>query len=233
VVLGETLAPFRLLPSAAETVAVLPVLPDGTVIDAGRAEREGHRALAAWLRDVEGKWAAHTSKDDVGQPTMTISDRLDFQRNLSRQLPTPNVRIAYAKAGTLFAAALLQGSPAIVDHMAYWAPARSLDEGFYLLALLNSDRLRQRIVDMQPKGQGGARHFDNLIWELPIPEFDARNPDHQALAAVAAEAETLAAAVPLAEGAHFTRQRRAIRDALDAAGLTARLDAAVARLPGL
>jgi len=32
---------------------------------------------------------------------------------------------------------------------------------------------------------------------------------------------------------HFTRQRRAIRDALLAAGLAARLDALVARMPGL
>jgi hypothetical protein len=108
-----------------------------------------------------------------------------------------------------------------------------MDEARYLLALLNCERIRQTVAAKQSKGQGGARDFDNLMWELPIPEFDARNPDHQALAALAAEAEALAAAVPLQEGAHFTAHRRAIRDALDAAGITQRLDAAVARLPGL
>ncbi len=81
---------------------------------------------------------------------------------------------------------------------------------------------------MQSKGQGGARDFDKLIWELPIPLYDSRAPTHRALAALAARCETAAAAVPLAEGAHFTAQRRAIRDALAEAGLMRELDAAVA-----
>jgi len=233
VVLGETLAPFRLLPSADETLAVLPVLPDGTVMDSARAAREGHGLLSDWLRDVEGKWGEHANRGEGGGPKMSLADNLDHMRKLSQQFPVTALRIAYAKAGTLFAAAILQGTPAIVDHKAYWATARSLDEARYLLALLNSDRLRKRIEDKQSKGQGGARDFDNLIWELPIPEFDPRDADHQALATLAAEAETLAKSVPLLEGAYFTSHRRAIREALDAQGITARLDAAVGRLPGL
>jgi SAM-dependent methyltransferase len=233
VILGETLAPFRLLPSAAETVAVLPVLPDGTVMDAARAEREGYRALAAWLRDADAKWANHSARSETGGLAMASTERLDFQRNLSRQFPGQQVRVAHARSGTLFASAVILDPSAVMDFGTYWSAARSVSEARYLAAVLNCDALRQRLAGYQSKGQGGARDFASLIWELPIPEFDARNPDHQALAALAAEAETLAAAVPLAEGAHFTRQRRAIRDALDAAGLTARLDAAVARLPGL
>ena len=86
---------------------------------------------------------------------------------------------------------------------------------------------------MQPKGQGGGRDFDNLMWELPIPEYDGRDPLHRDLADLAAECERVAAAVELPEGAYFTQQRKRIRDALAAAGLSARLDALVARLPGL
>lgn len=67
------------------------------------------------------------------------------------------------------------------------------------------------------------------MWELPIPEFDRRRDLHGALAREAAQAEAVAAGVPLAP-AHFTRQRRAIRDALAASGVTARIDALVARL---
>ncbi|MBY0330237.1 MAG: hypothetical protein K2X49_06160 [Acetobacteraceae bacterium] len=120
-----------------------------------------------------------------------------------------------------------------IDHMACWAPARSRVEALFLAAILDSGRLRLRMEAMQPRGQGGARHFDNLMWELPIPEYDARDPLHRDLAALAAEAERVAAAVPLREGACFTTQRRAIREALAATGIAARIDAAVARLPGL
>jgi len=68
---------------------------------------------------------------------------------------------------------------AVIDHMAYWAPARSIGEAHYLVGLLNAEYIRVRIEAMQPRGQGGARHFDNLMWELPIPEYNARDPLHQ------------------------------------------------------
>ena len=99
-----------------------------------------------------------------------------------------------------------------------------------LVAILNSETARLLIEPMQPKGLGGARHFDNLVWELPIPEYDRRNALHQDLAAAASVAERVAAAVALPEGVYFTRQRRAIRDALVVDGIAARIDALVASL---
>lgn len=52
---------------------------------------------------------------------------------------------------------------------------------------------------MQPRGAGGARHFDNLVWELAIPEYDRREGAHRELAEAAAEAERVAGAVSLRE----------------------------------
>jgi len=83
---------------------------------------------------------------------------------------------------------------------------------------------------MQSRGWRDPRDFDNLVWELPIPEFDAREPLHRELADAAVAAERIAAAVELTEGMHFMRRRRAIRDALAADGIDARIDALVLRL---
>ena len=77
---------------------------------------------------------------------------------------------------------------------------------------------------MQPRGWRDPRDFDNLVWELPIPEFDRRQALHRELADAAAEAERVAALVPLREGAHFMRQRRAIRDALAYHGVASKID---------
>ncbi len=228
-ILGETLAPFRLLPTA---LAVIPALPDGTVMDSRSADREGFSGLRDWMEKVEGLWNAHARKDAAGDAKMTLGERLDHQRTLKGQFPLAPLRVAYAKAGTLFAASVVREAAAVIDHMAYWTAARSAEEARYLVAVLNADALRLKIAAMQSKGQGGARDFDNLIWELPIPEYDARDPAHRALAALATEAEAVAAAVPLREGAHFTAHRRAIRDALAAAGISARLDAAALALLG-
>ncbi len=84
-----------------------------------------------------------------------------------------------------------------------------------------------RITDLQPHGQRDKRHFDNLVWTLPIPEYDPADPVHRDLAAAAAHAETVAAATDLTAANHFTAKRRAIRAALVADGVAAEIEALV------
>ena len=226
VLLGENIAPYRILQPA---LGVIP-LSSNHILDAAGASAEGFKNLAAWLRDVETKWEENCSRRPNGALMMTLTQQIDHMRKLSAQTVQSGPRLVYAKAGTLFSAAVLSDQTAIVDHMAYWATIRSSAEGRYLSAILNSDTARERIAPMQPKGQGGARHFDNLVWELKIPEFDARVALHKQLAAATATAEELAAAVPLAEGAYFTTHRKAIRNALATHGIARQIDTLVARL---
>ena len=81
--------------------------------------------------------------------------------------------------------------------------------------------------DLQPHGQRDKRDFDNLVWTLPIPEYDDTDPLHRDLAAAAAHAEGVAGAVALSESQHFTAKRRAIRAALAADGVAAEMEALV------
>lgn len=225
--LGESVAPFCLLDLA---LAVVPV--EGRVIlDAQAAAEAGQRHLAAWLRDIERKWAANASKGADGKPRMTLQQRIDHMRGLSLQFAAPGPKIAYTKAGTLLSAAMVEDPSVVIDHKAYWAPIRSLDEARYLCAIINSDTVLQRIIPMQPRGWRDPRDFDKLIWELPIPAFDRDLALHREIAAAAAEAEGIAAAVALPEG-DYRRKRRAIRDALALTGLAARMEALVATLLG-
>jgi hypothetical protein len=84
-----------------------------------------------------------------------------------------------------------------------------------------------KIIDLQPIGQSDRRDFDNLIWTLPIPEYDPNDAVHQDLAAAALRAEAVAAAVPLADGQHFVAKRKAIRLALIEDGVAAEIEALV------
>ena len=223
--LGESLAPFRVLDTV---LAVIPV--EGLeVLDARDAAAAGHRHLAAWLRDAEAKWLEHASKRADGALRMTLRDRINHMRTLSLQLTAPGPKIAYTKAGTFLSATLIEDPNVIVDHKAYWAPIRSLDEARYVCAIVNSDTVLQRVIPMQPRGWRDPRDFDNLVWELPIPDFDRRVALHRDLAAAAAEAEQVAGEVALPDG-DYRRKRRAIRDALAAIGLSARIDGLVSRL---
>jgi len=226
VLLGQSIAPFRLLTLA---LGVVPVI-GGTVLDAAALAGAGNRHLAAWMRDVETKWTRHCTKRSDGTPRMTLKERLDHVRGLSVQLQVTAAKVVYTKAGTLLSAAVLDDPRVVVDTKAYWAAARDIHEARYLMAILNSGTVLTRIIPMQPRGWRDPRDFDNLVWELPIPEFDRRQALHRELADAATEAERVAATVLLREGAHFMRQRRAIRDALAENGIAATIDALVARL---
>jgi hypothetical protein len=223
--LGESVAPFRML----DTVTAVIPLRGGKVLDAAAARVDGHRHLAAWLADVEAKWAAHANKETDGRPRMTLSGRLDHMRKLSSQaIATKTLRVIYTASGTMLSAARLLEDDSVVEHGAYWTSVRSTAEAAYLLALLNTDAVVRKIRDVQVVGEAGTRrHLDNIVWTLPIPEYDDTEVLHRDLAAAASRAEIVAATVPLTNAQHFVAKRRAIRAALAEDGIAAEIEALV------
>ena len=158
---------------------------------------------------------------------MTLLAQIDHMRKLSCQAGQPTIRVLYTKAGTRLSAVTIAADDALVDHKAYWASARSPDEAAYLVAVINSAAVLAKVTDLQPHGQRDKRDFDNLVWTLPIPEYDGIDPLHRDLAAAAARAEAVAATVELTDAQHFTAKRRAIRAALAADGIAAEMETLV------
>ncbi len=123
---------------------------------------------------------------------------------------------------------MLLDHEAMVEHRAYWASVHSVAEAAYLAAVLNSVTVVAKISDLQGIGEAGdKRDFDNLIWTLPIPEYDEADPVHRDLAAAGTRATALAEAVPLDGAGHFTAKRRAIRAALEQDGVAGEIEALV------
>ena len=223
VLLGESILPFRVF-QAFE--AVVPVTETGDVLSSTLAANRGYSGLAAWMQDAEKIW-----KDNASESTkISLPEQFDYYGKLSAQFPIPPLRIAYSKAGTLAAACKIRDTGAVVDHKLYCAVPASEEEADYLCALTNAEMTRKRIEHLQSKGQWGARDFDKVMFNLPIPRFDPGNALHQDLAAAGAEAEALAALVDLPEGVKFQRARRMVREALTQSGLAARMDGLVERL---
>ena len=98
---------------------------------------------------------------------------------------------------------MLEGSATLVDHLLYWIPCRTIDEANYLLAIINSDALQEGVRPLMSKGQFGARDLHKHLWKLPIPEFDAAEELHAAVA----EAGATAAAVAKAKLDQLREQR--------------------------
>jgi SAM-dependent methyltransferase len=221
VLLGESILPYRIF---RPVEGVVPATAHGALLDAEAAANRGYAGLHGWMTAAEAIW-----DDNSDSGPMKLIDRWNFHNELGAQFPIPPLRILYAKAGTLPAACLVRDR-SVIDHMLYWSAPTSADEGYFLMSVLNSETARQRTASLQARGQWGARHFDKVMFTLPIPRFSVTVPLHAELAVAGRHAERLAAAVELPDGIKFQRARKLVRDALTQAGISVRIDELVSRL---
>ena len=224
VLLGESILPYRVF---RPFEGIVPVTPKGDLLDAGKATDLGYIGLPRWMRRAEAVWNEHSDSRE-----MTLVERWNYHNELARQFPISPLRVVYAASGTLPAACLVRDTEAVIEHILYWSAPASEAEGRYLCAILNSETARARAEKYQSRGQFGARHFDKVLFNLPIPAFDGKNRLHRDLAAAAAKAETCAAQLALPESVKFQRARGLVRAALTEAGIAQTIDALVDKLLG-
>jgi hypothetical protein len=223
VLLGESILPYRLF-SVFE--GVVPTTEGGRLLDSDRADEEGFAHLAEWMRSAELAW------DENGKGKRKFVEQLDYIGQLSSQFPIAPVRVAYAASGTLPAAVVLRDHRAVIEHKLYWSKPASENEAYYLCAILNSETARSQAERYQSRGQFGARDFDKVMFNLPIPLFKATEALHRELAEAGAQAEVVAASVELKEGEKFQRARKRVRDALAEDGIGGDIEKLVEKLLG-
>jgi hypothetical protein len=223
ILLGESILPFAVFNPVE---GVVPVTDKGETLDSKTARDRGFDHLSAWMKKAEAIWNEHRSAGG----DMTLRERWNYHNELGAQFPLAPLRVVYAKAGTLPAACVLRDSKAVVDHKLYWTAVASAGEARYLAAILNSETARERTAKYQSRGQWGARDFDKVVFNLPIPRYGTKIKLQRDLADAAAKAERVAAAVALPEGVKFQRARSRVRAALRQAGLADAIDALVAEL---
>ena len=225
VLLGECVAPFRVLRS------VLAVVPcedsDYELLDSDGAAGRGYPRLAQWLDQAEEIW------NQFGRGKRSLSEQYDYFGQLSAQFPTAAIRVVYTKAGTNLAATVVQDTEAVIDHKLYWAAFERVEEAHYLCAILNSRALRTAVQRYQSQGQWGPRDFDKYVFNLPIHGFEESNPLHQELVETAQAAESTMRGLPMVDGEYFTRTRKRARELLVQEGLANQLDRLTAALFGV
>lgn len=220
--LGESIAPFRLIRPA---MAVIPWdSKRKTLFTSKAALNEGHIHLAQWLKKAETLWEKHRSSQ------MTLKEQMDYYGKLSAQFPIKRLRVAYAGSGTKPAAAIIRDDRAVIEHGLYWMEAETMQEAEYIVAILNSEAVRLRIEKLQAQGQFGARHFDKIMFSLPIPSFSSKVVLHREIAKAGLKAEKLAAMVSLNQNQGFQSARSTIREALSEAGISEAIDTLVNQL---
>ena len=174
---------------------------------------------------------------------LDLLGRLDYYGALSSQLgwqKNPGdrpIRVVYSSNG-IPTSALLRNDRALVDDALMWITCKTVDEAYYLLAIVNSNILYKSVQYYMSQGIFGARNLKKLLWQLPIPEFDAADPLHAEISEAGREAAS-GAAHRLAElraqrgdNVSVTIARRELRAWLRASPQGAAAEAAVGRLCG-
>ena len=200
--LGETVVPYATLDPLK---AVLPLRRGEYEVPTGKKGVGGIRSggLSQRMRDrwqtVSNLW----EDNKTAANKLNLSGQLDYYGKLSAQLNWQQnagerpVRVVYNSSGQPTAALTPEGE-SIVDYTLFWIDCKDMQEGHYLLAIINSSSLYDAVSPFMAKGQFGARHLQKHLWKLPIPEFDPANPTHIAVSK-AGEVASLAAADQLAQ----------------------------------
>ena len=184
--LGETIVPYATLEPLK---AVLPVQRGEHQIPTDEKGPGGIR-MGGLVRGMRDRWQYISDLWETNKRAATklnLLGQLDYLHKLSAQLDwqaTPAVRpvrILYSKSGQP-TASLVTDNQAIIDFNAYWVTCRNVQEAYYLLAIINSDTLYDAATPLMSKGQFGARDLHKQLWKLPLPEFDAGDFTHQAVA---------------------------------------------------
>jgi hypothetical protein len=203
---GQTMLPYRMLdplraviPWEARTKRLLSGEDENLPLYAG---------LKDWWKKAEKLWDTHRSAK-----ALPLREQLDYRGKLVDQFPLMSPRVVYNASGMYLAAAIIT-DPAVIEHALYWATASSMEEARYLVAVLNSDVLTQRIRPLQARGEHNPRHYDTYVWQVPVPMFDPNDPVHERLAELAEKAEEVATAVSLPKDKRFETLRGLVRRAV-------------------
>jgi hypothetical protein len=227
VLFGESILPYRVFETF-EGVIPVDEKHEPLSSEAALNEKRAFEKLGSWMKQAETQWDLHKA---VGT-NLTLIEQLDYHGKLAAQFPIAQLRIVYAKSGTLPAACVIRDNRTVIDHKLYWAKPADEGEAGYLCTILNSETCRARAAQYQARGQFGARDFDKVIWNLPIPRYNAKLKLHRDLAEAGKSAEETAALVILKEGEKFQRARKRVRDALIANGIAGEIEKLVEKLLG-
>ena len=183
--LGETVAPYVTLPPLR---AVLPISTEGKI----EQNTTGSVYLDSLSTRTRSRWQVMSNlwnQNKGAKNRKTLLEQLDYLNKLSAQLAWQHdnkerpFRVVYTSSGRP-TAALVENHKAVIDHKLYWVSCDTLAEAHYLLAVIYSDVLRDKVKPFMSKGQFGPRDAHKHLWKLPIPTYDPNEPTHAAVSQV-------------------------------------------------
>ena len=175
-------------------LVVLPLLPSGKhfkILSADGARKQGFFNLANWLEKAQSEWQERRGEK---AERMNIQEWLDYRRKLSSQ-KRAQYKVLYPTSATYLCACVVENNPIsfevegqtvkaqefVVDHVTYSYDTDDKEEAYYLAAVLNSPTVDELLKPMQSRGLWGPRHIHKKVLEIPIPQYNRSDENHQLL----------------------------------------------------
>ncbi len=194
-VTGKNLLPFKVnfLP------VVLPIDRGElklNILTSAELRHNGYLKMANWLDEAQSQWSKFATKTNL-KNFPTVMDYVNYHSKLFLQKQNLRYYVVQTGSGTNIAAAVVDThkipqivfgkakiSPVcfIADYTTFWFATNSIQEAYYLVAILNSNVIDKAIKKNQPKGDFGPRHICRLPFEQNIPRFDHENNLHRTIA---------------------------------------------------
>jgi len=162
------------------TELVLPIVftdnsTNYTILDSASLAKRGDIYMKAWMKKCEGLWLKHR-----GKSKSSLSDYINFNNKLSKQHPNKKNILLYNGSGSYVSACLVDLTRLphrfVADTTTYYFYPRTINEGMYLCAVLNSRYLLKLLNAIKSE-----RHIHTKLFEFPIPEYESTSDEHNAL----------------------------------------------------
>ena len=187
-ILANGLVPFGLIKHDNIFLPLIKQKNSIHMVDSEVLMEKGLQHSASWMDDIEEKWIANRQTND-----RSLIQWLNYNQKLTKQNIKARYIVLYNTSGTNLAAALyikekkraleFKSKGFIAESVTYYYYPKSMDEGYYLTAVLNSRLINSLIKDYQPQGLYGERHIHRRPFEVcNIPQYDPNNKLHCVLA---------------------------------------------------
>ncbi|MFA7289046.1 MAG: N-6 DNA methylase [Melioribacteraceae bacterium] len=152
---------------------------------------EGYINASRWFKSAERFWEQLRTENNK---KFTAEFYLNWQSKLTSQnLSSPYLVLYNASAADANATIVKREDidlEFIVESVSYVLYTGSINEAYYLTAILNSSIPNLMMKDFQARGLFGARHVHKKILDIYFPEFDKNNEKHSHLAELGEDAHT-------------------------------------------
>ena len=167
-----------------------------TLLTPEQLERKSEIETAQWFQQVEKNWKEYRTEKNSNTSALKY---LDWTAKLTSQSINSDYIVLYNKSGTNVCSTVINLNifteiSFFADYTTYVFFTNNICEAHYLAAYLNSPQVNEAIKPFQTHGQQGERDICKRILDVPLPLFDADNPDHRELAELGALATQKSAA---------------------------------------